>query len=170
MNIQNKRLIAGLAAILAGAYTQLAIAADATGNASATVLAPLTITERALGGMDFGSVAGDATSATTVVLTFLGAASSADGAYVANDGQEGTFDVTGSGTLGYTISLPGAAVTLTSGGGDTVTVDNFIDSKGGTSSLVGGADSFTVGATLNLSAAQPAGAYTGTYTVTVDYQ
>ena len=95
MNIQNKRLIAGLAAILAGAYTQIAIAADATGNASATVLAPLTITETTA--MDFGSVSGDASNATTVVLTAAGAASSPDGAYVvpASGAAAGVFNVTG---------------------------------------------------------------------------
>ena len=169
MNTLNKRLISGLAAtMLAAIYSQTAFAADATGNAAATVLAPLTITQNGTG-LDFGDVAGDTTSATTVVMTSAGAASSADGAYVADNGQAGTFDVTGGNGLGYNITLPPAAVTLTSGGGDTVTVDTFTDSIGG-SGTIGTEDSFTVGATLNLSAAQPAGAYTGTYTVTVEYQ
>ena len=60
-------------------------------------------------------------------------------------------------------------MTLTSGG-DTVTVDTFTDDTAGTGTLAGGSDSFNVGATLNLGANQPAGNYTGTYTVTVEYQ
>ena len=162
MNTLNKRLIAGLAAILAGAYSQIAIAADATGNASATVLAPLTITQNGAG-MNFGSVSGDTTSATTVILTAAGAASSPDGAFVvpASGAAAGLFDVTGAPGAGYDITLPTAAVTLASGG-DTLTVDTFTDSIGG-SGNIGSEDSFTVGATLNLGAAQPAGTYTGTF-------
>ena len=169
MNTLNKRLISGLAAaVLAALYSQTALAADVTGTATANVLAPLAISQTTQ--MNFGDVAGDATSATTVVLTTAGATSSVDGAYALNgSGAAGAFNVTGSGTLAYDITLPVGAVTLTSGG-DTVTVDNFIDSKGGSSSLTGGADSFTVGATLNLGAAQAAGTYNGNYTVTVEYQ
>ena len=168
MNILNKRLITGLAAtMLAAIYSQAAFAADATGNASATVLAPLTITETTA--MNFGDVSGDTNNATTVVLTTAGATSSADGAFTGGSPQAGVFNVTGATGQSYDITLPAAAVTLTSGG-NTVTVDTFTDDTAGTGTLTGGTDTFNVGATLNLSAAQPAGAYTGTYTVTVDYQ
>ena len=169
MNTLNKRLISGLAAtVLAAIYSQTAFAADATGNASATVLAPLAISENTA--MDFGNVAGDSGSATTVVLTTAGATSSADGAYAQNgSGAAGVFDVTGATGLAYDINLPTVAVTLTSGA-NTMTVDTFTDDTGGTGTLVGGADSFNVGATLNIGAAQAAGAYSGTYTVTVNYQ
>lgn len=172
MNTLNKRLITGLAAtMLAAIYNQAAIAADATGNAAATVLSPLTVTQNGLG-MNFGSVSGDTASATTVVLTAAGAVSSPDGAFVvpASGALPGVFDVTGAPGAAYDITLPAAAVTLTSGG-DTLTVDTFTDDTAGTGTLApAGTDSFNVGATLNLGASQPAGNYTGTYTVTVNYQ
>jgi hypothetical protein len=173
MNTLNKYIFSGLAAaVLAGISGQVALAADATGNASANVLAPLTLTQAAGGDMQFGDVAGDNTLATTVVLTTGGVASSGDGAYVANNGQAGTFNVTGGANLGYTIALPAAAITLNDGGANNMTVDTFTHSYGvGPGTLDGtGNDSFTVGATLNIGAAQPAGLYQGTYTVTVDYQ
>lgn len=169
MNAINKRLIPGLAAaVLAGIYSQAAIAADVTGTATANVLAPLAISQATQ--MNFGDVAGDTTSATTVLLTTAGATSSVDGAYTGGAPAAGAFNVTGGNNLAYNITLPAAAVTLTSGA-NTMTVDTFTDSASGSSTLNGsGTDSFTVGATLNLGAAQAAGVYNGSYTVTVEYQ
>lgn len=168
MNTLNQRLISGLAAaVLAAIYSQTAIAADVTGTATANVLAPLTITQATQ--MDFGDVAGDTASATTVVLTTAGATSSIDGAYTGGSPAAGGFDVTGGDNLAYNITLP-ASTTLTDGG-NSMTVDNFNHDAGGAPALNGsGNASFNVGATLNLGAAQPAGVYNGTYTVTVDYQ
>ena len=172
MNILNKRLITGLAAtMLAAIYSQTAFAADATGNAAANVLAPLSITQNGPG-MNFGSVSGDTASATTVILTPAGTVSSPDGAFVVptSGAVPGIFDVIGAPNAAYDITLPAAAVTLTSGG-DTLTVDTFTDDTAGTGTLApAGTDSFNVGATLNLGAAQPVGNYTGTFTVTVNYQ
>ena len=169
MNTLNKSLISGLAAaVLAGLYSQTAFATDISATATANVLAPLAISQTAQ--MNFGDVAGDGTTATTVLLSVLGATSSGNGAYTGGTPAAGAFAVTGSGTLAYTISLPTVAVTLTNAALDTVSVDSFIDSKGGSSALVAGADSFTVGATLSLGIAQPAGTYNGTYDVTVEYQ
>lgn len=48
-------------------------------------------------------------------------------------------------------------------------VDNFTGSKAN-GTLTSGADSFTVGGTLDVAANQAAGEYTGTFTVTVEYQ
>lgn len=169
MNATNKRLISGLAAaVLAGIYTQAAVAADVTGTATANVLAPLTITQKYA--MDFGDVAGDTASATTVVLSNAGATSSVDGAYTGGTPKAGEFDVTGGDNLAYSITLPSGAVTLTSGS-NSMTVDTFNHDVVGSPALDGsGKHTFKVGATLNLGAAQAAGVYNGTYTVTVEYQ
>ena len=121
--------------------------------------------------MYFGDVSGDAASITTVVLTTGGATSSADGAGVGGAPTAGDFDVTGAGNLAYDITLPlDGVVTLTNGGNPAMSVDGFSDSAGGSSSLVTGSDSFTVGATLTINANQPAALYTGTYDVIVNYQ
>ncbi len=50
-----------------------------------------------------------------------------------------------------------------------MTVDTFNDDAGATPTLVGGSDTFNVGATLNVGAAQVAGTYSGTFAVTVNY-
>ena len=172
--IMNKKLllVVGAAIASSGLYSASAFAVD--GNASATVLAPLTLTAGA--GMDFGSVAGVTGATSTVVLTPVGGVSSGDGATIGGGSPAaGAFSVTGDDTLTYDISLPDTT-TLTGGTGPDITVDTFTDSTGGTfaspgsSTTSGGIDNFTVGATLNLADGQGSGTYTGTYPVTIDYQ
>ena len=58
-----------------------------------------------------------------------------------------------------------------------MTVNAFTNSLCAGTSCIGalsadaiGVDTFSVGATLNISAGQLAGTYTGTYAITVDYQ
>jgi hypothetical protein len=162
-------LVAGTTALTAGLFSSHVTAATVDGNASATVLTPLSI---ALGtnAMNFGDVAGDADVDTTVVLTTAGATSSADGASVAGTPLAGDFDVTGSGVLSYSISLPADSTVTLTGPGTAMPVDGFTDSLAGSGTLTAGSDSFTVGATLTINSNQTAGAYSGTYTVIVNYQ
>ena len=151
-------------------YAMNASASDGSGNASATIVAPITVTESVGGGMNFGSVSPDELAATTVVLTSAGAVSSGDGAglVLTSGAQAGSFDVTGA-AVAYDITVPVGAITLTICGGDTMSVDTFTASKA--SGLSANGDSFTVGATLHVGINQAAGApYTGTYTVSVVYQ
>ena len=172
MKTINKKLalVAGITLASAGLYSASLTAATVTGNASANVLTPLAIAN-GINAMSFGDVAGDATAATTVLLTTAGATSSADGASVAGAPTAGDFNVTGEGTLAYTITLPADGdVVLSNVAGPDMSVDGFADSLGGTGALSGGAQSFTVGATLTINANQAAALYTGTYDVTVNYQ
>ena len=170
MNTLNKRLIPGLdAAVLAALYSQTARAADVTGTATAEVLAPLAISQTTQ--MNFGDVAGDSASATTVVLTTAGATSSVDGAYTGGSPAAGAFAVTGGASLAYSITLPADGTVVLTGPGVDMDVDGFNHDAGGSPALDGtGNDSFNVGATLSLGAGQVAGTYNGSYTVTVDYQ
>ncbi len=75
--------------------------------------------------------------------------------------------MTGASGATYSITLPSSAI-LTSGG-DTMTVDTYTDDAGATPTLVGGSDTFNVGATLHVGATQAAGTYSGTFSVTVHY-
>ena len=77
------------------------------------------------------------------------------------------FDVTGEGASTYSITLPSSA-TLSSGA-NTMTVDTFNHDAGATPTLSGGSDTFNVGATLNVGATQASGTYSGTFSVTVNY-
>jgi hypothetical protein len=163
-------LVAGIAIATAGIYSASLTAATVTGTASANVLTPLGIANGA-NSMNFGDVAGDATNATTVVLTSAGTASSVDGASTAGSPTAADFNVTGSGTLAYDITLPtDGTIVLTNVAGPDMSVDGFSDSLGSTGALTAGAQSFTVGATLTINANQAAALYSGSYDVTVNYQ
>ena len=98
----------------------------------------------------------------------------------AKPGQFGT-----KGVLGYTylVTLPSSATTLSNGSGATMTVDAFTISQNSASAtsnpyvrtitanaLFGPTDFFNVGATLHIGPDQAVGAYSGNYTVTVQYQ
>jgi spore coat protein U-like protein len=50
-----------------------------------------------------------------------------------------------------------------------MTVDNFSSTPNGTGTLTAGTQNITVGGTLNVGAAQASGSYTGTFSVTVNY-
>ena len=167
-------VLVATAAVGFGGFAMNAGASDGTGNASATIVAPIAITEAAGGDMDFGSVSGDSdvANSSTVVLSTAGAVTASVNAAVVplTGAQAATFDVTGAANALYDIVLPSAAVTI-SNGTDNMTVDTFVGSLGASGTLsAGGTESFNVGATLNIAGNQPTGTYTGTYTVTVTYQ
>lgn len=137
-------------------------AASANGTATQVVIAALAITN--VSALDFGSAAqGDV--AKTVAP---GSSENAD---------NGSFNVTGQANTAYTISLPAdGTVTLTTGGGganETIAVSSFTSTPAaGANGLLNGsgAQVLFVGATrAALGAAQVAGNYTATYTVTVVY-
>ena len=90
--------------------------------------------------------------------------------------QNAAYTVDGSDAATYSITLPLNGVVTISSGTEHIDVINFIahpasagaDGLGGT--LNGsGADSFTVGATLELGNAQPFGIYAGTFNIAVNY-
>jgi hypothetical protein len=169
--INNKLILAtGLATLSAGFFSTAVIAASDTANASATILAPLTITADVAAEMDFGEISGD-DIATSVIMSPAGGRASPDGAGIfGGTPSGGKFDVTGAGTLTYNITLPANNVVTLTGFGTAMNVDDFTDSVAGSASLVGGTSTFDVGATLKLNPNQAAGLYTGTYDVTVNYQ
>ncbi|MGD8571885.1 MAG: DUF4402 domain-containing protein [Gammaproteobacteria bacterium] len=165
----HRKILTTLTAVVAalGGFSSQAIAGSTTGNAQAVIVNPITIAESQA--MNFGSI-GPAAAASTVVLSTAGAVSSAAADLVPGTGAAaGVFSVSGEAGYTYAITLPVSA-TLTSGA-NTMTVDTWTTATGsGTATLDGtGADTVNVGATLNVGAGQAAGTYTGTYTITVDY-
>ena len=140
-----------------------------TETLTTTVLSQINITESGTQKLNFGMfVAGTALNYITVspagVRTFtggiklLGSGASADLFTVTGDTSNPSFSIT----------LPGSAVTLTSGS-YTMTVDTFTSTPSGTGTMSSGTLNITVGARLNVGANQHAGAYTGSYTITVAY-
>lgn len=82
--------------------------------------------------------------------------------------QAASFTVGGDANANYAMTLPAtSSITL---GANSMVVDSFTSSPSGTGTLDQfGNDTLTVGATLHVGASQPAGTYTGTFDVTVDY-
>jgi len=144
----------------------------ASATATATIITPIAITKDV--DMNFGIVAVQSTTGGTVVLTPAGVRSATGGVTLPVDNGTVTaasFTVTGVDGYTYNVTLPSSALTITSGS-NTMTVTNFTSSPAGTNgTLTGGTETLNVGATLNVSAAQPAGVYvSGTpFNVTVNY-
>ena len=141
-------------------------AASASSTADAEVVLPIGISNTS--GMNFGRVSPTGVAG-TVVLNAAGTRTPTNvdllsGGTIA----PAAFVVRGGASEAYAITLP-ASATITSGA-NTMTVDNFTHDAGGSPTLDGtGNDGFNVGATLNVGASQPAGSYSGTFSVTVDY-
>ena len=128
------------------------------------IAAPISISAGA--SMDFGTMTPTGTAG-TVTVTPAGVRTSVNVDLFGGTPAAASFSVTGEPGQAYFITLP-SSTTLTSGG-NTMTVDTFTDA-GATPTLVGGSDTFNVGATLNVGGAQAAGTYSGTFPVTVNYK
>ena len=154
------------------AFSVASFAQSATATASATIVAPIAITKTV--DMNFGNVA-VAAVAGTVTLDPAGTRTAGGG--VTLPATTGTvaaaeFDVTGAVNFTYAITLPAAAVTIDDGAANTMTVTAFTSTPSGTGDLgAGGAQTITVGATLNVGANQVPGTYLSAtpFTVTVNY-
>jgi len=143
----------------------------ASATATATIITPIAIAQAT--DMNFGNVAISPTVAGTVVLTPAGSRSVTGGATlpaVTGTVTAASFTVTGLGTSTYAITLPSVDYTISSGGNDMI-VNTFTSTPSGTGTLTAGTQTLDVGATLNVTAAQPAGTYTNAtgFDVTVNY-
>lgn len=154
---------AGAAALAAGAYSTAAYAATVTADAQATVIQPLVVTQAQ--GMNFGDLSVGTAGGTLVLAPGGGLTPSADIDTAGGTVQAGRYDVAGQAGKVYTINFP-ASATLNSGG-NTMTVDTFTDDAPASPTVP---SSFNVGGTLNVGISQAPGTYTGTYTITVNYQ
>lgn len=159
-----------LASCLALAGINGASAADnTTANATATVIAPISIAK--VSDLTFGNlIAGTGgtiaiNAADSVTLVGITAPSTQTGTRAA-----AVFNVTGEGSYTYAITLPSTNQTIThSNTVNTMLVNSFVSNPSGTGTLTAGAQTLKVGATLNVGSAQLAGVYSGAFTVTVAY-
>jgi hypothetical protein len=166
-----KKIVLGAALIaLSAGAAQAATGstATATGAASATVVAPLKITHTASAALNFGTFT--AGTGGTVVVTAAGAGSVTGdvGTVNGNTNAADSFAVVGDGTRSFNITT--STGNQVSTGGATPSTMAFAVSTPASAALVAGAYTLNVGGTLTVASAQAAGAYTGSYTVTVTYQ
>jgi hypothetical protein len=148
------------------AFAQLNTA-SASANANARVVAAITLNKTA--DLNFGDVVAGGTLG-TVVMSTVGARTVTGGTTLgnANGAAVAAFTVGGVASATYAISLPSGATTISSGGNN-MTVDTWTGSKATGTLSAGGSDNFTVGGTLHVAANQAAGSYTGTFSVSVNY-
>ncbi|MEQ9556453.1 MAG: DUF4402 domain-containing protein [Rhodospirillales bacterium] len=154
-----------LGAVMAAAlYAGQAQAANSvTAGASVEIAAPVSLVQNvalAFGNVGPSGTAGTVTVSDAGVKGVTGGASNLGGSHAA-----GAFTVTGATGATYSITIPGT-VSLT-GAGSPMTV-TLTEPAGGT--LTGGTDTFNVGGTLAVGANQAAGSYSGSYTISVNYQ
>jgi hypothetical protein len=168
-------VLAGTAIAAVGLGATGANAATATGDAYATIVQQVTISQTTA--LDFGVIAPGTTAGTAVVAASSGATPTCSGGpSCLQGGNPGVFLVQGYGGETVQISVPTAPVTLTDGGSASMTAASFASSAAGPGNTVtlsgsGGTGSATVyvGATLSVGANQAAGSYSGQFTVTANY-
>ena len=148
------------AALAAGNSTTI------TGTASASIIAPVATSHWAGYSLNFGTFAANTPGTVTVAAT-TGAGSVTGGVAFMSTSATAYDAFLVNLQAGQMVNVTTSAGSVTSGGNTmtfTTTPSVASGSCGGTTCY------FTVGGTLSVNAAQPAGAYTGTYTATVTYK
>lgn len=154
------------------------VMAQATVNtaAAARIISPITLTQ--VTALNFGTMAVLTATGGTCVLSTQGVRSQTGGVNLSAQtpvAANAAYTVGGAASTTYAITLP-ATITVTDGATHNMTIGTLLartasagaDGLTGTLSA-GGADSFSIGGTLTVAAAQTAAAYTGTFNVTVAY-
>lgn len=167
--MRNSLRLAAVGAIAAASFATSAQAATtASATATAEVLSSLTVTSTA--DLQLGQIAAN-TGGTVTVNADSTVASS--GALISTGTRSpAAFDVAGSPDAMVIVTLPAAPVNLTRvSGTETMSLGGFNTNPNGAFQLDNtGAGSFTVGGTLTVGSGQVPGVYTGTFSVSVEYQ
>ena len=167
--MRNSLRLAAVGAIAAASFATSAQAATtASANANAEILSSLTVVSTA--DLQLGQIAAN-TGGTVTVNADSTVASS--GALISTGTRSpAAFDVIGSANSMIIVTLPTAPVDLTRvSGTETMSLGGFNTTPNGGFQLDGaGAGNFTVGGTLTVGAAQVPGNYTGSFSVSVEYQ
>jgi hypothetical protein len=164
-------LIASIA--LLGAASAPGFAATATATATANIVTPINVSKST--DLSFGKFI--VTTGGNVTINTAGARTSAGVTELTGSTSAATFAVTGEPSATYTINTTGTSANLTSGANTmALTIASDLTGAGITSGTAstgtlsaGGAQTIYIGGVLTVAAAQPAGAYTGSIALAVDY-
>jgi hypothetical protein len=166
----NMKKIYLLALVVLGFSADSFAQTSATATATATIITPIGIANNA--DLSFGNIAVNPTAAggSVTLPASINPARTVTGGVtlptISGTVQAAKFTVTGSGSTAYSISIP--AISLSNGTNSMALVPNCSTSLT-TGALSGGTETFYVGGVLTVGATQAVGAYTGTVTVTVNY-
>ncbi len=152
-----------LGSVIASLGATSAQAATATATARAKILRQVTLTNTS--DLQFGTIV-SGTAASTVGISAAGARTCGAGLVCSGTTTAAGFTIGGTTGQVVTISVP-ASVTLNSG---TNNMTATLAASAASATMVANAGSFTVGGSLGVGANQADGDYTGTFTVTADYQ
>ncbi len=168
-------LLAGTFAAVSSSMSGVALAtagsASGTLTAGVTIVTPIAVQQ--VTALNFGSIALNGSASGTLTITTANARSSTGSVDLVTSGSQAAaaaqFSVSAQSGYTYAVTLPGSAVTLSSGT-NIVTVTAFTSGSSlSTLTANGSAQTYTAGATLNVPANAVAGNYTGTFTVTAAY-
>jgi len=143
-----------------------------TSSAAATVYRPITLSNPT--GLVFGSVVRPASGSGTVVINDSTGARTLTGGVVALSTptpSKAAYTVTGEGGQSFSLSIPTSFAMTTTGGSVTVTLTSTATGSQTLSSSIGSAGTFgfSIGGSLPVASTTKDGAYTGTFTVSVQY-
>jgi uncharacterized protein DUF4402 len=151
--------------------TPITTSAEIVGNVTVTQTAPL----------QFGQMTSGPTAGTVTLTTGGGISSSTIDIALIGSESVGTMDLNTSGlVLGTPVTVTVTGGTLTSGGGDTMTVLGNCEGPGGVPSAINAPctfnatplsspESVTIGGQLSVGSVQPVGVYNGTMEVTAAF-
>lgn len=173
MNSIIRSAVLGTAIASLGIATSARAATTDSADVAAEILSSLAVeVDPADDTLDFGSISPGATAVNVVVGTdgaLTGGCPS--GAACTGTTNAPTFNIEGLAGALVNVSFANATETLTSVGGDTMSVGSFTTNLTGNQATLDGAGlaSFTVGGTLAVASGQAPGVYNGNLTVNVAY-
>lgn len=157
-------VLAALAAVVSSPALAAPDSATDSGSATATVVAPITLTHDAGAVLSFGSFTTGTTGGTVVVTRAGNGSATGDVTLVAGSTESSdSFTVTGDADRAFQVTA--LAGVVSNAGTDMAFVPNAALNH----TLTGGSVQFRVGGTLTVLGTEPAGTYTGTYAVTAAY-
>jgi hypothetical protein len=156
-----------MVAFTAGIFAQSTDTEQTT--ATATIVGPLALTK--VSDMNFGTIAVTGTAGTVVLGTDNSRTAVGPALVPPAAGVAASFTVSGEALRTFTITLPANGTVSLISGANTMAANTFVHNGGANPALnAGGTAAFTVGATLSVAAAQPAGVYTSAnFPVTINY-
>jgi Mat/Ecp fimbriae major subunit len=164
--VRSRSLALAAVSVAVGLGSHQALAASQTGHASAQIVQAISISENTQ--MAFGFVIPPAGAANVVLST--GGVPSGAGFTFQGGAAAGNFTAHGTATEPAIITFSSGDTLVGPAGSTPMALDTYTTDAGASPVFqAGNVLTFNVGATLHVGAAQMAGPYSGTYTVTVNY-
>jgi len=174
INLKMAAVVGILAAALyltPAAWAQNADSVAGTASAKISQVIAIAKTAGAANGGDlnFGEIYSPLADDTVVVSTSGGRTAGTNANILGDATNVSSASFTVTGEPGNSFSISAIADTTIDSGANSMDVTEITPSLAGSGTLTGGTYIFTVGATLHVAANQPAGTYTGTFDITVNY-